>query len=289
MTIAAPKRLSYSSLSMYAECGERWRLSRGYKLDNATWYATLAGTAIHTITELLDAQELGFWDGPIPSFKEAFDREIKNATRQGRKIKASGRQLKEVGKTGGPNKKDYWWWLQFGPERVQRWVEWKKTNGLTLITIEEGGVEVPAVELYVQAEVAGEQVIGYIDRVYANQDGEVVLIDLKNGEAPKGVLQLATYRLLLLETYGIDATWGAFWMSDSGDLALETNLTTYSPSYVAELYEQARRGIEAGVFLPNVTSMCKGCGVREFCRAVGGESSVSVPLYETVRTVTTIN
>ncbi len=48
------------------------------------------------------------------------------------------------------------------------------------------------------------------------------------------------------------------------------------------MYSKAMRGIEAGIFLPQVTNMCKGCSVREHCWAVGGAKAKELPLVPVV-------
>src|SRR5690606_26216262 len=200
--------------STYAECGEKWRLSRGYKLDRETWYATVAGTAIHNITEWIDLAEMGLWDKPIPTFQQEFDTQLQLERDRGRLVKPSGRVLKTVGKGGGPNKKDYEWWLQFGPERVANWIDWKASSGFSLLELDGK----PAIEVAVEFELDGDKQVGYIDRLYADSNGEVAVIDIKNGAVPASVLQLAVYKLGLLRTHGIEASWGGYWMSQDGEL-----------------------------------------------------------------------
>jgi hypothetical protein len=281
--IDEPARLSYSQLSTYAECGERWRLEKGYKLNEGTWFATIAGSAIHEITELMDLKAIGKNDEEIPTFKEVFDRMLAEEDEKGIEVKPSGRILKSIGKTGGPNKKDYEWWLHYGPLYIENWVEWSNSNDYRLAILPDGK---PGIEVPFTVYVGGERVVGFIDRVYLTPENKILILDLKSGQVPPSKIQLGVYKLGLLRSYELEAELGTYWIASDGQLTPLTDLTIYSESFIDSLFEQARRGIQNGVFLPNVSAMCTGCGVRRYCRAVGGDLALSVPIRESVTLLT---
>ena len=273
--IEIPSRLSYSSLSSYSECGERWRLERGYHKNNSTWFATVAGSAIHNITERLDLAEYRPSVAHIiPSFKQEFDRLLGLEKAKGVEVKPSGRKLTKVGPSGGPNKKDYDWWLEYGPLYVQNWQEWKAESDWHLAIMPDGS---PGIEVSIRQPMGGRNYLGFIDRIYITPNGEVVVVDLKTGSVPVSTLQLGSYRVGLMREHGLYADWGTYWMAGDGQLAPLKDLTRYTPEFVDAQYKMAWRGIEAGVFLPNVTAMCNGCGVRDFCTAVGGKNADEIP------------
>ena len=283
--IYIPRYLSWSSVSTYSECGVKWLLSRGFKVPESTWFATLAGSAIHKITEAADRAEaagipperqLNF----APDFRTAFDREIEEATAAGKVIKPSGKVLKSMSLSGGPNKKDYDWWLTYGPIFIQKWMEFKATKGWQIAIMPDGN---PGIEVGFEIELAGVPVIGYIDRVYTMADGSIIVMDLKTGAVPSGSLQLLTYSAGLREAYGWEASWGMFWSpgnsSDNGQLSEPVELPAWDHERISQMYAQALTGISSGVFLPHVTPMCRGCTVREHCWAVKGESSQGIPVH----------
>lgn len=270
MDFRSPRRMSYSSMASYAECGERWRLERGYGLSSSTWWATVAGSAIHEITEAYDRGE------PMPDFETKLDEHAAMAAERDQEIKASGRVTKVHGKTGGPNKKDRDWWLIEGPLVVQRYVEWRALTGWELFHFPDGQL---SVEVRLTEPVAGKSHLGFIDRVFTRPDGGFVIVDIKTGNAPASKMQLGVYRMGLLKQYGLDVKFGGYWMGADGDFAGGLHdLSGYTEEFMEHQYEMAWRGIEAGVFLPNVSSMCAGCNVRDFCRAVGGKSVAAIPL-----------
>jgi len=273
--VQLPSRLSYSSLSAYSECGERWRLERLHKVPAESWFATVAGTAIHEITEMIDRQEIGAYSGPIPEFKGIFDREIRQAEDEGTILRISGSKRTKLCIDGGPNKRDYDWWLIYGPQMIESWQDWKTDNGWQLATLPDG---TPGIEVPLYSPLAGRNFLGYIDRLYVYPNGDLVIVDLKSGNVPASTTQLGHYRVALKRTYGLVADWGAYWMGTSGELHTLTYLGEYTDELVEHQYAMAWAGIEAGVFLPNITSNCRTCGVRAYCRAKGGELSKQIPV-----------
>ena len=256
-------------------------------MPSGTWYATLAGSAIHEITEIRDRMELMGMD-PVeqaifsPTFAEEFTRRVREVEAEGREVKASGRANKNISESGGPNKKDYDWWLTYGPVFLQRWMNWKDERGWTVMTMPDG---LPGIELGFDITLGGERVVGYIDRVYESPVTGITVFDLKTGTVPTGSLQLKTYGLGLKHAYGIEADWGMFWTpggEDGGKLSQAVDLQSWPDERVEDMYSATMRGIEAGIFLPQVTGMCKGCSVRAHCWAVGGAKAKELPLVPVV-------
>ena len=287
--VRTPSRLSWSSVSTYSECGQKWLLERGFHVPSSTWFATLAGSAIHTITEARDRLELmGFTPREqiefSPAFKAEFDREI--AASEAPEIKPSGRKLTKVGETGGPSKKDYDWWLQWGPIFLERWMNFKSDFGWEILTLPDGQ---PGIELKFEIELGGYPVLGFIDRAYVGPAG-ITLLDLKTGSMPSGSLQLKTYDLGLKQAYGIEADWGVFWTptgGDAGKLSNPADLRKWSDARMEGMYAAAMRGISAGVFQPHISSMCTGCSVRQHCWAVAGDLADELPEQPSVLNRTT--
>lgn len=285
--VMTPSRLSWSSVSTYAECGQRWLLERGHKVPTATWFATIAGSVIHNITEERDRLQLMGFDPEeqvefSSTFETGFVKALSEAAEEGREVKPSGRKLKEMSESGGPDKKDKNWWLHFGPIFLERWMTWKQEFGWEVLVLNDG---TPCIELKFEIELGGEPIVGFIDRGYTGLAG-VTLLDLKTGTMPTGSLQLKTYDLGMKRNYGISADWGMFWTPGGGEgggkLSQAVDLKAWSDDRVEEMYASAMRGIKAGVFLPHVTAMCRGCTVRDFCWAVAGERAEELPAIPVV-------
>ena len=216
-------RLSYSSAAQYGDCAERWRLSRVYGLDKATYWVTMMGTAVHEVTEARDLDQVGLaTDKHTPllaedverAFTIAFDREKAARLKSGTTINASGRLLKTgIGKGGGPNKKDEEWARRYGPIMVQNWLDWRAANNykVALFDAPDGKV-IPGVELKVAKPLGGYPYVGYIDRVLVDGNGEYLVVDLKTGNPPQSTTQLKAYAAQL-RAAGIPVAKAAYRMS----------------------------------------------------------------------------
>lgn len=262
INVPEPGRLSFSSVRTYTECGERWRFERLYGVNESTWFATVGGSVVHEITEQYDRGLVEVVDAA--TFKDVFDAMLADVEHL--EVKPSGKVLKSNGPNGGPHKKDYDWWLEFGPQMVDAWRSWRARTDWELVTLPGGE---PAIEVPLECNVGGDTFRGYIDRVFRRPDGEYVVVDIKTG-ADSGLLQLGTYRVGLKRQYGIDASLGGFWSPFKDDV-WTYDLSVFSDSYVDAQFEMAWRGIRAGVFLANPGSLCNACDAKPFCRAAGGQ------------------
>jgi hypothetical protein len=197
---------------------------------------------------------------------DAFNKSLKQEVAQfpeGKTPRAGGRPTKAA-----PNGEDYAWWMANGPAYVQSWITWRQNNpSLHILTMEDGK---PAIELDVRVDIEVNdeliQLKGFIDRVFVDSNtGEVLIVDLKTGKTTPAPMQLAFYRRALKAAYGIDAPYGAYWMAREGSLSTIHDLQPYTDEMVDYWVAKTYAGVQAGIFLPHVTSMCKGCGVRTHC------------------------
>lgn len=306
-TIKSPSRLSYSSVSDYAACGEYWRLTRGFKKPSNSWFANVGGSTNHELTELYDKGE------ELPPYQEVFEKHEKDY--EGVELLPSGSKgLNEMTFRGGPNGKDREWWLLFGPQMVDAYIAWRKEQSKSFRII--------SVEHPFEQVIGGELVIGHIDRVEIHMPtGTLWLRDLKFGNSGS-LLQLAGYREGFRRETGMLADWGDMikfrWetekvevplLDEAGDPVLyvrgekkgqpkvttedrghvvcytsrPTDFTGFTAEYVENVYEMARRGIEAGVFMPNQRNSCAYCGVNDLCRAFGGENGLTFPVKSVIK------
>lgn len=243
--------LSYSSMSSYLDCGERYRLEKVAKVPQSGAWWFIGGSAVHTATELLDKGEV---TDPQEAWDQAFTGELARAEDVG-SLRAGGRATKEW-----PNKEDGAWWSHHGPLFVQRWCDWRAKNGWTLLFVEQP----------FEVEVGGVLVRGYVDRGFADRNGQAVVIDLKTGNHMPPPLQLAIYRLGLLKTLGQDFTMGGYWSARKGDTGELHLLPRFTEDLVGQWLSNVKTGIEAGLFTPRLSALCNSCSVNTYCAAYGG-------------------
>jgi PD-(D/E)XK nuclease superfamily len=262
--------LSYSSVSTYSDCGEKFRLRKTHDIPRVPRWAAMGGSAVHTGTEVLDKQDFGIGtsyglgvSGETAAFNDAFDAEITEARASGipyEEWHAAGRTSKEW-----PNKQDEKWWRYHGPLFVSGWRGWLRRSGYT-IYLPAGGE--PAIEVAYRVNIGGFPAVGYIDRVMQAPDGQLMIVDLKSGREPSGIDQLRDYGVALHrseEWTGPAPQWGAYYMAREAGMTVPVPLGPSDAIARDHVYAMALNGIRSGIFLPNVGMMCKSCNVRDFC------------------------
>lgn len=268
----APAYTSYSQISTFAECGEKYRLTRivGVPEQNAYWFA--GGSAVHAATEEID-REWYTKDSTVSKqyidvqvitdhthvFNKHFDKEMEDWTET-----EEIRQSRNMGED---------WWREHGPGMVTNYYLWLQATGYEIATINDE----PAIELPVNGFMSEDNdspIKGFVDRVYRTPSDSYMVADLKTGaRLPNSPLQLGLYRAAILHEYGVDCDTGAYLMvkkdiRETHSSKYLHDLTGYDPAYVARHVTNLRRAIKADAFLPNTNHFCNSCGVREYCWAV---------------------
>ena len=203
------------------------------------------------------------YEAGLAGFHKYFDEDVASKP-EGTMFRAGGKVSKKY-----PNKEDGSWWKAKGPEFIHNWYNFRMTNPhLDIWTSPDG---TPAIELPVAAKIPGDVILkGYIDRVMVDTNtGKTIIIDLKTGQAPKSGLQLAIYRLAMLEQYGEAPEYGSYWMARTGVLDTIYELEDYSPKMVARWLRDAKKSIDLNIFIPNTNNWCDYCEVKDMCYTRG--------------------
>lgn len=280
--IVLPSRTSYSQANSMQTCSWRWALEKGFHVPQRPTWATVGGGAVHQATEWWDHWTLaGRWETDTAAvaklFQDAFDKEI--AERLEREPdypvdtwRASGRASKQW-----PNKEDEGWWRENGPSHVMSWVTWR-TNNPSWEIVNEESIGLLGIEVEVKTTFAGSEWIGYIDRVFHRNETELLIVDLKSGREPDSQEQLGGYKVGLEDQFGVTATWGAYWMSRTGSTSQFEDMRMWPRERVEYTYKVVRAQQERAEFLPKKSMMCSGCSVRDYCFAVNGAQSDTIPV-----------
>ncbi len=271
LTLTGREHLSYSSLTSYLDCSERFRLERVLNAPQTDAWWFLGGDSIHKASE--EADYLGITDptkGP-----DLFDKYWNQALAKvdlTQTIKAGGRAT-----TAYPDKENQQWWEDHGPTMVADWISWRNdkfNEGWSFLPLEDNGRTYNGIEVPITFTFNDTIIKGYIDRVMVDQHGQVWIIDLKTGSRkPGSSLQLGVYALGLAQQYGVHAPIGGYWMARKGDIDSPQALTSYTHEKVGTWFANAQKAIEAEIFIPKVSALCMSCSVREFCTAVGGDDT----------------
>lgn len=210
----------------------------------------------------------------VEEFRKSFNQSVAEFP-EGRTARAAGSGR---GTKAYPNGEDRLWWEDQGPAFIQSWISWRQQNvSLHLMNLDGK----PAIEVEVQAEISLPDdttvlLRGFIDRVFVDANsGQALIVDLKTGKTSQPPLQLAFYRRALRATYDITVDLGAYWMARKGSLDTVHDLTSFSDDMIDYWVRTTYLGIREGIFLPHVTQLCSGCGVKQHCYVFNSDSSFS--------------
>lgn len=264
------QHVSYSALSTYTDCGQKYYLTRIKKVQEEPSWWLAGGSAVHTATEKFDKQfpSADFTDAEIESFaptqtfSEAFSAEVQwqiAETGQGEEhFRAAGRATREF-----PDKENDKWWESKGREMLVNWIFWRRGSGWNFWYPEPS---TPAIELGIDYKVGDDTYIKmFIDRVMVLPNGEMVVLDLKTGSrTPSSDLQLAVYAAGIEEQFGVRPKYGAYWMARTGITSPLVDLEYLPKERVEKLVVAFDKARKAGIFIPNLSN-CGYCSVAQHC------------------------
>jgi PD-(D/E)XK nuclease superfamily len=266
--------VSYSSLTSYLDCGERFRLERIKNVSGEPGYWLAGGSAVHTASEWVDHSLLGGADSheALAQGTHHFDVEFAKQLSGHEAWKTSGRKTKEY-----PNGEDESWWRVNGHNMVQSYLDWRLTSGFQLLQMPDG---TPAIEVATDFNLPGDvKVKAYIDRVFVHPDGTMHIIDIKTGKStPPSALQLGLYATALEIQFGMRPQFGGYWMARSGTVPENNVLDRYTKEMLGRWMRDFRKAVESEIFIPHVTNMCVGCSVNVQCYAYS--SQAATPSFE---------
>lgn len=273
-------RLSHSTVDSFLTCGEKLRLTKIEKIPQTPMWASVGGSAVHRATECLDLADFGLEeDDATFTFEDAFEVEI--AEQEAR----TGIPQSEWIRTGRaskdwPDKQGKDWWLFNGQAQVNGWRSFLERSPWQVMILPSGQ---PAVEVSFEAEIGGVPVLGYVDRVLEEVRRPEIraVVDLKSGSRePKSPRQLGGYGLGLKRTLGLDITWGFYFMTRKMATSEPADLTRYHDGSLDHDYAKVWAAIQAEAFIPHPGDLCGVCGVRDYCREMGGVKADEVRQFK---------
>lgn len=166
-----------------------------------------------------------------------------------------------------------------GP-RTERWLAEAATLVRRWFQIEDPRRLEPAErELYVQAEVDGLTLRGYVDRLDVAPDGRLRVVDYKTGRSPsesyegKALFQMKFYGLVLWRSRGVIPTLlQLIYLRDGAVLRLAPDEPTLLATQrkLHALHGAIERAAETGDWRPQRSRLCDWCAHRPICPAWGG-------------------
>jgi len=278
-------KLSYSRVNTLRTCGEKYRLGYELGLKGVPSWAQIGGTVFHQAIENYERErhgaEFDALTDPRRNWGLALDEEAQRIIADSdwtlEDIRPTGRLVKSgITDAGGPNKKDRDWWVQMLPSMFQRYVNWSNACPWHLWITPDGE---PATEIAFEFEDAnGDTIRGYIDQVWEDALGNLIVVDAKTGQEPDSHGQLGVYRIGLLKKFDVEARYGAYYLAGPGSTTMIHDLSAYTSERIDWEFGKAAERIERRDFQPNVDRHCSWCDFKDFCVYKDGERVNEVPL-----------
>lgn len=263
-----PAHVSYSQLDTYQSCSEKFKLRYIFKVPPSDISgALIGGRVVHEAIEW--AEERGLWQdaGMNPDTLRDFNEEILlerfHELLLGTVLVAEieGKPIVWSGKGNG---EDFLWWSHQGEFMLRRYRRIRQkwiTEGID-------AVEGVSTEIAVEAMIGGTLVKGYVDKMLMHDGGEPIVVDWKTGKIGNASpFQFATYAALLRRARGITVTRGlaVFLRAADDGRMVQDMFFEELVDRMDQMYGTLVRGLEAEIFTPNPSWMCKGCDVRREC------------------------
>ena len=283
-------RLSFSAAKTLRGCGEAYRLERVIKVQGRPNWSSISGTAFHSLVENIMLGEHGGLASPSSMaefnadparhvrahMNAAVQRELDRSTLWTEAdIRPTGTRAKTITASGGPDKADRAWMEYWLPSWVRSWDQWRRTTPFDLYLFDDG---TPAVEVEFNVDLDGVGVKGFVDAIFRNRQTEqLVAVDWKAGvRVPDSPEQLGTYRVGLWMEHGLEVDYGCYYMARKAETTQIHDLRSYTLDRLSWQFNVLADRVEAGDFAPNYSN-CHFCSVADFCYAVNGSKSDTIP------------
>jgi hypothetical protein len=270
-------RRSFSQLKTYSSCGEQYRLERIIQAPQTPAWWFVGGKAFHTATEYLDRDGLDAEAAWSKAWNNEFTAQLAETDIPQAEWRTGGRKTKDKphGETGS-------WWLTAGAKMVSDYAMWRGNNfgwQIAGLPAADGGDQA-AIEWEATVWFGTTPVKAFLDRLFVIPTGELCVVDLKTGTMEPPPDQLGLYAAVVELATGIRPSLGAYYMARKGTITVPENLDRFSIEYWTEQFHMLDLAVENGVFIAHTGPLCRSCGVRDYCRAVGGTKAWTVDLYK---------
>lgn len=261
------EHLSFSQLQVAADCGEayRRRYIEGESLGALTVPA-VAGSAFHEAMLPFEmSASIAGAIGDEERATEVLTRLVRRAINE--EMRERGINSEELFQYGNM---DLGYYIR---EKVPKWANLYVKRRL----VEEEELDFrwveddpqKSIELECLVEVAGHPFLSFIDQVFYDSEGRLVIRDLKTGKPKPGhVAQMEQYRVALKRAFGLEAAYGQLlYLKGSDEPFIQVVDFQLTDNEVERMVGRLLRVVGEGVFIINgpFTGACENCEFRMDC------------------------
>lgn len=251
--------VSWSKISTYTQCGEKFRLSYIEKAEREPQGSFVGGRAVHEMIEEAESEgKQTDRDWCADRFLHHFERMLAEEG-PAERLRWAGRKTKDY-----PNGEDADWWRTQGVFMARRFCDVREEDAADGFQIARDHVE-----MRVRTQIGGHAVIGYIDAVLmVNSNGELAIRDYKTGKVGGGDgLQLAMYAIMSQAALGWEPWRGEYVFLRSPDKAKRRKRMNLRPliPLIEPMVQALVKGRDAEVYPMSPSNFCGSCAVRHAC------------------------
>lgn len=252
-----PPALSPSRAADFKQCPLLYRFRAVDKLTGPPTPAAVRGTLVHAVLETL-------FD--LPAHERTPERALELVEPRWRALVEAEPELADMLDSNGDTDES---WFAQAAGLVERWFELEDPTRL----------EPADRELYVETDIDGLVLRGYIDRVDIAPTGAVRIVDYKTGRCPdprfegKALFQMKFYALVLWRLRGVipamlqlvylgDGKVVRYVPDEADLLAVERN--------VRAVWAAIERAAVTGDWRPRPSTLCSWCEFQALCPEYGG-------------------
>ncbi|WP_446663637.1 RecB family exonuclease [Flexivirga sp. B27] len=249
--------LSPSRAGDFMQCPLLYRFRVVDRLPEEPSPAAARGTLVHAVLERLFDQ---------PAAERTIDAAVALLEPQWAALVDREPELAELLGDDGPDEQT---WLADAAELVRRWFALEDPTRL----------EPAERELYVEAEVDGLTLRGYIDRLDEAPGDLLRVVDYKTGRSPselfeaKALFQMKFYALVLWRTRGVvPRMLQLVYLGNSEIVRYEPDESDLlaTERKVKALWQAIERAAVSGDWRPHRTKLCNWCSFQSLCPEFGG-------------------
>ncbi|MEU8948767.1 PD-(D/E)XK nuclease family protein [Streptomyces sp. NPDC048489] len=253
---------SPSQTTQYEDCGWRWWLQRGERVEQRPAAWSHHGTAFHTAAEVFERSGRTM---ELDEVVQVFSDEYGALTDKALDKWADTDQWMSAGRyTGGEDIERRY---VLGQQQTADYVAWSHVNKPKFWTSPEGK---PGLELDFMVELGGVKVRGFIDQLLDEEENTVRVRDLKTGST-KSKLQLNTYSLAVQQKWGVKAPKADWYLAKDNRLSRPVKLTEEAVQETADRYAAMDAAVKRGEAPARPGYNCNFCDVSHACVFFSGK------------------
>ncbi len=274
------QRRSASQVTSYSKCGYQYYLERVVKVPRRPTWWFAGGRAFAETKETIETMMADASGKQWPSTADAERVYVGKLAQEVARVAGETETDPDTWAKAQQGSEDGAWWFREGARMAALYIERNPVDRpFKTLVMPDGKL---ALEVEFAHAFGNVNVTGFIDQLTLDKHGYVDVVDDKTGKVPEDPLQLDMYAMAAEHHYGVSVARTNYYMARPiGPKAARQDHMVTRPwvpgvreDAVIDRIARMDAAERAGVYLPVVSNLCKGCGVRAACPYGGTASGI---------------